>query len=124
MESLVYQVISNELSNTLKSLSNHYGIDMSEASCLLKHHVTQYQATSISLPPINRCQARIWNGGISDRCHRSHGRDTMYCRYHGMIPPSPLCIKCTEYYGENRYHNYQWEHLGNINQKIPKFFRN
>jgi hypothetical protein len=123
MESLIYPVVLNNLRQTLMKLSTHYNVELVETNNLLEQCQIQYQPALTNSNIYPRCQARIWNGGISDQCHRKSGQGIPYCRYHGMPTQLPLCIKCTEYYKKNCYHNYQWEHFGNINESLPDFFR-
>lgn len=124
MEALIYQQVTHKLQDTLVTLSSKYGVELGKSSQILtrlpaKYHVSPDTTKNSS----HRCEARIWNGGISEQCHRSNHGCGQYCRFHGMPVTSTLCIACTEYFGSNVYHTCQWEHLGNINDKVPVFFR-
>ena len=123
METLIYPAVLENLQDTLVKLSEYYHVDLTDCNVLLDQYQKLYYPTHSSTCNYHRCQARIWNGGISDQCHRKCEQGTKYCSRHGMPTQLPLCIKCTEYYKKNCYHSYQWEHFGNINDPLPDFFR-
>ena len=124
METLVYYNLQQRLGETATHLGHHYQLDHTKVEKLLQRLPECYQAQAKSQVSVeHRCQARIWNGGISEQCHHRCQTGMDYCSRHGMETVSPLCVKCTRYYGKNIYHKYQWEHLGNINQSVPSFYR-
>ena len=124
MESLIYPVVLNNLRQTLMKLSTHYNVELVETNNLLEQCQIQYQPALTNSNIYPRCQARIWNGGISDSMSPKkvdkvfHIVGIMECQlnYHYVLNVQNITKK-------NCYHNYQWEHFGNINESLPDFFR-
>lgn len=70
-----------------------------------------------------RCSARTWNDGKpGGRCSRNATNGSEFCQSHASLKLPKWCRGCFLDYGENRYHNYQWEHFGRYNDPLPRCF--
>lgn len=124
MEYIVYNCIQDRLQKLASILALEYGIPEESAMRLLEpggawHTLGDRDETEP--PPFDKqCTARIWNGGYGGRCSRSSVDGSEFCWTHGSLKFPRLCRGCKVDHGENRYHNYVWEHFGKWDDPLPK----
>lgn len=71
----------------------------------------------------SRCQARVWNNGNGGRCSLPYTDGSEFCLKHCQIKFPTLCQGCVNYFKDNHYHDYVWQHLGRHDGPLPEFFK-
>ena len=129
MEAIIYQDIVDKLDVFIRCLCKKYNIPESEAINIIKpdgrwneiyHSCRTCNNKNTGRP---QCTARVWNHGYGARCSARSTQGSEFCLKHCQLKFPTLCQGCVNYFKENRYHDYVWQHLGRYNEPLPKFFK-
>jgi hypothetical protein len=121
MEKQIYQLINDQLTNDLKDLSSYFNVDYNLALSLLDPTIDTSGRVKKTFTGCHekRCQARVWNNGYGAQCSRKKTNGSSFCMTHASLKQPRWCKGCFIEFGENRFHNYAWEHLGKITDPPP-----
>ena len=121
MEKQIYQLIKDQLTNDLDDLSSYFNVDYTLALTLLDPTIDTSGRVKKTFTGCDekRCLARVWNNGYGDQCSRKKTNGSSFCTTHASLKQPRWCKGCFIEFGENRFHNYVWEHLGKITDPAP-----
>lgn len=128
MEDWVKSSITSEIRLLLTHLDRVYDKNSQEMLEILDTKKNVWPSELLSIPKAKQynkrpqCCARVWNNGKGGRCSMPSTNGSEFCLKHCLIKFPTLCQGCVNFYKENRYHNYVWEHLGRYDDPLPEFF--
>lgn len=135
MNNLIFSLINKQLQDELDNLANIFMVDKTEAKNLINHNINwdilkrckknhHYENNEEGSIVKDRCVARIWNNGLGAQCSRLSTNGSEFCKTHASLKYPKWCEGCYRDFGENRKHDYRWEHFGKITDPLPKCFTN
>lgn len=128
MENLIYLEIQEDLRVLLLDLSHQFKVCNNEALSIVENDGDWNRVYRTGSKNKKRCRsqcvARVWNNGYGGRCSASATEGSEFCLKHCQLKFPTLCQGCVNYYKENRYHDYVWQHLGRYDDDtLPSFFK-
>lgn len=127
MNNEIFELIKNQISNDIIHLSEQFNVPIDATLELMVsvHNRSYFKRDKRKYKELERlrCTARTWNNGKpGGRCSRSSTEGSDFCMTHAGLKMPKWCRGCFLDYGENRFHNYQWEHFGRYTDPLPKCF--
>ena len=127
MNEIIYNLIDSQLKTELERLSTVFNINKEDAlqfySLNKNWDNLLREKNQINIEKMHgkkRCMARTWNNGTGGQCSRANTEGSEFCMAHAGLKYPRLCRGCLNDFGEPRYHNYNWEHLGKMTDPLPK----
>ncbi len=126
MNSDIYYLIMTQLRKDAVQLATHFQVETEIAEQIIPDNrnleMLARPKKSCQLKTDERCQARVWNNAKGGQCTRCPTEGSEFCQTHAGLKYPKWCKGCFQEFGENRFHQYVWEHLGRISDQPPSCF--